>query len=228
MSRSSRLLDLIQLLRRHRRPVTAANLANELGVSERTLYRDIATLAAQGVPVQGEAGLGYVLQPGFLLPPLMFGDDEIDALALGLRWVASRGDGPLGRAAAHALAKITAVLPAGAHGAISNAGLLAGPGGNTALTDLSVLRCAIRKERKLDIVYADAQGRRTERKVWPVAIGFFDQVQVLAAWCEMRQGFRHFRTDRISYAELSDVRYPRHRCALLAEWRAQEGVPEQL
>lgn len=228
MSRSARLLDLIQLLRRYRRPVTAATLAGELGISERTLYRDIATLGAQGVPIQGEAGLGYVLQPGYLLPPLMFGNDEIEALVLGLRWVASHGDGPLGIAATDALAKITAVLPAGTREAISHTGLLAGPGRDANLADLSTLRRAIREERKLDIIYADAEGKRTERKIWPVAIGFFDRVRVLAAWCELRNGFRHFRTDRINHVEVLDARHPRRRRVLLAEWRAQEGVREQL
>lgn len=230
MPRSARLLSLIQLLRRYRRPVTAATLAGELGVSERTIYRDVATLAAQGAPIAGEAGLGYVLRPGFLLPPLMFGDDEAEAVVLGLRWVASRGDGPLGTAAADALAKIASVLPDHVREAAFASGLLAGPGEAVppGTADLSLLRRAIRLERKLRITYADTQGQRTERTVWPVALGFFDQVRVVVAWCEMRQDFRHFRADRITHAEPLAERYARRRRVLLAEWRAREGVPEQL
>lgn len=227
MSRSARLLTLIQLLRRRRHPVTAAVLAVELGMSERTVYRDVATLAAQGVPVEGEAGLGYVLRPGFLLPPLMFGDDEIEALVLGLRWVAGRGDGPLGAAAADALAKIAAVLPAGAREAMLDAGLLAGAAPPPEAADLSILRRAIRTERKLWIAYADARGLRTERTVWPFALGFFERLHVLAAWCELRQGFRHFRVDRIARVEAVGGRYPGRRRVLLAQWRAQEGIPER-
>src|SRR5438128_6875775 len=111
MSRSQRLLDLIQVLRRHRRPVTGAVLAEDVGVSLRTLYRDIETLKAQGARIDGEAGVGYVLRPGFMLPPLMFSEDEIEAIVLGSRWVADRTDAPLGNAARTALAKIAAVLP---------------------------------------------------------------------------------------------------------------------
>ena len=111
MSRAERLLELMQCLRRHRYPVGGAALASELGISVRTLYRDIAALQAQGARIDGEPGVGYVLRPGFMLPPLMFSEDEIEALVLGSRWVADRADDPLGRAARNALAKIAAVLP---------------------------------------------------------------------------------------------------------------------
>ena len=111
MSRAQRLLSLIQILRRHRFAVTGANLAEELGISLRTLYRDIATLQEQGVSIEGEPGMGYVLRPGFMLPPLMFSEEEIEALVLGARWVADRGDERLGAAAQNAVSKITAVLP---------------------------------------------------------------------------------------------------------------------
>jgi predicted DNA-binding transcriptional regulator YafY len=110
-SRSERLLALIQALRRHRRPVTARQLATELSVSVRTIYRDIETLVAQGASIAGEAGVGFVMRPGFMLPPLMFRDDEVEALMLGSRWVAQLPDAPLARAAADAVAKIMAVLP---------------------------------------------------------------------------------------------------------------------
>ena len=127
MSRSERLLDLIQALRRHRRPVSGKALADELGVSIRTLYRDIATLQGQGAGIEGEPGLGYVLKPGFFLPPLMFGADEVDAVILGLRFVSQRGDDELARAAANVLAKIAAVLPPELEDSAATSGLLAGP-----------------------------------------------------------------------------------------------------
>lgn len=230
MSRSARLLGLLQALRRRRRPVTASSLAAELGVSERTVYRDIATLVGQGAAIDGEAGLGYVLRPGFLLPPLMFGDDEIEALVLGLRWVADRGDGDLGAAAADALAKISAVLPADLRDRTEDMGLVVGPGAAVAAgaADLASLRRAIRAERKLRITYADATGRHSARTIWPFALAFFDRVRVVAAWCETRRDFRHFRTDRIAAAEVMGERYPRRRRALISEWRKRESISEQI
>lgn len=224
MSRSARLLDLIQVLRRHRRPVAAARLADELGVSLRTIYRDIETLAAQGAPVEGEAGLGYILRRGFVLPPLMFGEDEVDALILGLRLVAERGDPGLERAAADALAKITAVLPDEMEDVALTSGLLAGPGRSPAPACLAGIRQALRAEHKMRLRYTDKKGAATDRVVWPVALGFFDAAEVLAAWCETRQGFRHFRLDRIAAVEPSVQRYPKRRRILLAEWRLLEGI----
>ncbi|HEV2675089.1 MAG TPA: YafY family protein [Aliidongia sp.] len=226
MSRSERLLDLLQVLRRHRLPVSGLVLAREQGVSIRTLYRDIATLQAQGADIQGEPGVGYVLQPGFMLPPLMFSEDEIEALVLGSRWVAERADDPLGAAARNALAKIAAVLPPDLRDALDTSALLVGPGAPIVAhtIDLAVIRKAIRSERKLTIAYQDKGGDASRRTIWPFALGFFDRVRVIVAWCELRQGFRHFRTDRISDLVASDVRYPRRRQALLKEWREAEGI----
>ncbi|MDK9698286.1 MAG: YafY family transcriptional regulator [Siculibacillus sp.] len=228
MSRAARLIDLVQILRRHRRPVVAAMLAEELGVSPRTLYRDVATLRAQGAPIDGEAGVGYVLKPGFLLPPLMFGDEEIEALALGARFVAEHGDPRLARAARDAVARIEAVLPADLRERLDDAGLWIGPSKERPPepVDTGLLRRAIREEKKLDLAYADAGGRTTDRTVWPIALAFFERVRILVAWCELRQGFRHFRLDRIGDAQLADVRYPRRRRALVANWRAAQGITE--
>ncbi len=229
MSRAERLLALIQILRRHRRPVSGAALAEELGISLRTLYRDIQTLIAQGAHIDGEAGVGYVLRPGFMLPPLMFSEDEIEALVLGSRWVAERGDGPLSKAAQNALAKIAAVLPEDLREEIDASGLLVGPGAPLAAGDLELatIREAIRKEKKLRIAYVADKGEKTRRTVWPFALGFFDRYRVVAAWCELRQGYRHFRTDRIAALTLTEKRYPRRRQALLKEWRAVEGIPQR-
>ena len=229
MSRSQRLLDLIQVLRRHRRPVAGSTLADEVGVSLRTLYRDIETLKAQGAHIDGEAGVGYVLRPGFMLPPLMFSEEEIEALVLGTRWVKERADGPLGIAARNALAKIGAVLPDDLRDSLDASNLLIGPGEPIAAGDVELpsIREAIRSERKLKIAYADGKGSSTKRTIWPFALAFFDRVRVVVAWCELRDGYRHFRTDRISALKPTAKRYPRRRAALLKEWRALEGVPEQ-
>jgi len=229
MSRAQRLLDLIQVLRRHRRAVSGAVLAEELGISLRTLYRDIETLKAQGAHIDGEAGIGYVLRPGFMLPPLMFSEEEIEALVLGSRWVSERADGMLGKAARNVLAKIGAVLPDDLKYGIDASGLLIGPGEPIAVGDdeLATIRQAIRSERKLRLAYADERGNATERTVWPVALAFFDRVRVIVAWCELRDGYRHFRCDRITTLEPVPERYPRRRAALLKEWRILRGVPEQ-
>ncbi|MBK3733895.1 HTH domain-containing protein [Azospirillum brasilense] len=227
MSRAERLIDLIQCLRRHRRPVSGHVLADELGVSLRTIYRDIATLQAQGARIDGEPGVGYLLQPGFLLPPLMFAEEEIEALALGIRWVADRADGALGAAAQNALAKIAAVLPPDLRDRMDASALLVGPGepivGDG--VDLAVVRRAIRGERKLSIAYRDRDGAASERVVWPFALGFFDRLRVLVAWCELRGAIRHFRADRIVSVTALEARYPRRRQALLKEWREAEGIP---
>ena len=229
MSRAQRLLDLIQLLRRHRRAVAGAVLAEELGVSLRTLYRDIETLKAQGAHIEGEAGVGYVLRSGFMLPPLMFSEEEIEALVLGSRWVSQRADGPLGLAAKTMLAKVGAVLPRDLKAGIEASGLLIGPGEVIAAggPDLAAIRQAIRSERRMRIAYADEAGAVTRRTIWPFVLAFYDRVRVVAAWCEMRQGYRHFRTDRISVLEVTPARYPRRRAALLKEWRALRDIPEQ-
>ncbi|NDY93798.1 helix-turn-helix transcriptional regulator [Ideonella livida] len=234
MSRAARLLSLIELLRQHRRPVSGAHLAQTLGISLRTLYRDIASLQAQGAAIDGAPGFGYVLQPGFMLPPLMFTAEEIEALVLGSRWVASHADPRLGGAARQALAKIAAVLPAEARQLLESAALLVGPPvaaaapGEPSAGDagLATLRLAIRAEHRLTLRYRDVKGQETERSVWPIALGFFDRTRVLVAWCELRQALRHFRTDRITALSPSQQRYPRRRQVLLREWREAEGIAE--
>ena len=223
MSRAERLLDLIQVLRRHRLPVSGETLARELGISLRTLYRDIETLKGQGAHIDGEAGVGYVLRPGFMLPPLMFSEEELEALVLGSHWVARRADAPLGNAARNALAKIGAVLPDDLKESFDSGNLLVGPMPTVAAGDseLPRIRAAIRGERMLDIAYADEKGRTTERTVWPFALAFFERARVMLAWCELRRGYRSFRTDRIAKLKTTNKRYPRRRQALLKEWRAE-------
>ncbi|MDR1988751.1 MAG: YafY family transcriptional regulator [Acidobacteriaceae bacterium] len=227
MSRSERLLELMQCLRRHRRPVTSTALAAELRISLRTLYRDMASLRAQGAHIEGEPGIGYVLRPGFLLPPLMFSAQELEALMLGARWVSQRTDQELAHDAQNALAKIAAVLPDSLRPSLDDQALLIGP--SHAVPDghahMPMLRKSIRQQRKLSIRYRDLKGNESERTIWPFALGFFDRVRMLAAWCERRKALRHFRVDRIIALNVQDERYPVTRQTLLRQWREQEGIP---
>lgn len=229
MARAQRLLGLLQLLRSHRYPVAGQHLADTLGISLRTLYRDIATLQAQGADIEGEPGLGYVLKPGFMLPPLMLTREEIEALVLGIRWVARKTDDSLAGAAADALAKITHVLPDDLRDHLAATHLLIGPSppSKPARVDVTRIRGAIRNEEVLHLLYSDERGNGTERDIWPFALGFFEQVRVVIAWCELRRGFRHFRVDRIEALAGTGRRYPRRRQALLKEWRQENKIPEQ-
>jgi predicted DNA-binding transcriptional regulator YafY len=229
LSRAERLLQLMQALRRHHFPVSGQEIASELHISLRTFYRDVASLRSQGAHIEGEPGLGYVLRPGFILPPLMFSEEEIEALVLGARWVASRADKPLGIAARNVIAKIAAVLPADLRHELDTSALLVGPGEPLAASDLqlTLIRQAIRGERKLDIRYKNLQEKDSARTIWPFALGFFDQVRMVVAWCELRQEIRHFRIDRITHLEKTDTRYPKRRQVLLSEWRLAQGIPAQ-
>lgn len=224
MRRAERLLKLIQILRRHRRPVTGETMARELEVSLRTVYRDIASLIADQVPIRGEAGVGYVLGEGFDLPPLMFTPDELEAVMLGLRWVARRGDTDLSRAAQDTVAKIGTVLPERLKPFLYDAALLAPP--RTGLmadrVDVGQLRSAIREGRKVRITYRTEDGRETERVIWPIAVAYFDAQRLIAAWCELRNDFRAFRTDRMLAMTVGDEKYPVRRKTLLRQWQDQE------
>ncbi|NOK33252.1 YafY family transcriptional regulator [Corallococcus exercitus] len=222
MPRASRLLELMQILRRRRAPVSGQELSKALGISIRTLYRDIALLQEQGAEIQGEPGLGYVLRPGFTLPPMMFSVDEIEAVVLGARWVATRGDPRLRAAAEDVVAKIRAVLPTAMRDQVDDVMLTVPVMEAPATVDLSVIREAIRTECKVTLTYRDEAGAGTRRTVWPFLIGFFDRVMVLAAWCELRADFRAFRIDRIASVEPSDARYPGRRNTLVEEWRRRQ------
>ncbi len=225
MSRAERLILLIEEFRRRRCPVPGPDLARVIGVSIRTLYRDIASLRALGADVQGEPGLGYVLRAGFLLPPVMFTAEEVDALILGARWVAGRADQPLGEAAQKAMARLTAVLPADLSDRIAAKTLLVGPGGDLPpdRIDMAAVRQAIHRERKLRILYADGTGAKTERTLWPILVSYFDGGRLLSAWCELRGDIRHFRTDRILSLTVLPDRYPSRRHALIKLWREAEA-----
>ncbi|MCA3597940.1 MAG: YafY family transcriptional regulator [Methylobacterium sp.] len=220
MARADRLIQLTQALRRHRRPVTAAMLAEETGVSERTIYRDIISLQVSGVPVRGEAGIGYVLESGFDLPPLMFTPEECEALMLGLRFVRDRSDAGLQRVIDDTRAKIEAILPPALKESFNTAPLFAPVyrPREVSRIDESLLRRALREWRKIRIRYRDGKEEETIRVVWPVALGYFETTRGLSAWCEMRQGFRHFRTDRIEELTSLDEKIPRRRTLLMRDW----------
>jgi len=228
MTRTGRLFQLMDALRGKRRPVTAAQLAEQLGVSERTIYRDIQTLAQLGAPVDGSAGVGYLLRSGFFLPPLMFDADELEALVLGARWVRHQGDAALSEAAERALAKIATATPRDLrdHMAETSLWVPAGPQAASPEPFVQPAREAIRRQCKLRIAYRDEKDAASERVVWPFALAYFQERRVMAAWCELRDAIRHFRIDRIVNAELGGERYPTPRHALLKTWRALYDIPD--
>ncbi|MDI1430424.1 helix-turn-helix transcriptional regulator [Polyangium sorediatum] len=221
MDRTERLFAVMDALRRHRRPVTAAELAAEQGVSVRTMYRDVQTLIGLGAPIEGEAGVGYVLRPGFFLPPLMFSLEELEALVLGARWVGAQVDEGLAGAAKNALAKIATVSPRELRDHMADVGLwpvvLHGAGA-APVPVLSLVRQAMRKERALALRYEDASERTTEREIWPVQIAYYEGKQIVAAWCCLRASFRHFRTDRIVSLALTEKPYGEPRRTLVQAW----------
>jgi predicted DNA-binding transcriptional regulator YafY len=223
MDKTERLFAVMDALRRHRRPVTAAFLAEEQGVSVRTLYRDIQTLIGLGAPIEGEAGIGYMLKPGFFLPPLMFTPEELEALVLGARWVGAQPDDGLGAAAHNALAKIATASPDDLRDRINDTGLwpVAVWSRTQPMPILGDVRRAMRTEKALDIAYADEDGRPSERRIWPVQMAYYEGKQVIAAWCCLRSAFRNFRTDRIQSLALTDERYGKRRAVLEREWRDQ-------
>ena len=223
MRRADRLLRIIQLLRRHRRPVTGSRMATELEVSLRTLYRDIADLITDGVPIRGEAGVGYILGDGYDLPPLMFNPDELEAVMLGLSWVERRGDPDLQRAAADTVAKIATVLPEHLRQSFYDAPLMAAPNGRLTqdTIDVAALRLAIRNQNKVAIEYRDENGQATARVIWPIGISYFDAQRIVIAWCELRDGFRHFRADRIAHMNVSAEKYRERRQQLIVKWKAE-------
>jgi predicted DNA-binding transcriptional regulator YafY len=223
MRRSDRLFDIIQRLRTARRPMTAAALAEELEVTVRTVYRDIATLQARRVPIEGAAGIGYVLRRGFDLPPLMFTLEEVEAIVVGARMLSRTGDASLQDAAESVLSKVTVVLPEALREELEAAPVYVSSSGAPTpdSVDLSVVRQAIRDERKLHIVYTDEKGTHTERTIWPIAVAYYMQATLVGAWCELRQDYRHFRADRIASLAVLDERYPSDNGRLMAEWLAQ-------
>src|SRR6185312_13458477 len=223
MRPADRLFRIIQILRRRRRPTTAQEIAEELETSLRTVYRDIAQLMAERVPIRGEAGMGYVLEGGFDMPPLMLTPDEIEAAMLGAQWVMSRADAELSRAASDLVAKIGVVIPEHLRPLLMEPALTPQTShrGPVDAIDMARVRTAIRTQGKIALVYRDERQAETRRVVWPIGVSYWDAVRLIVAWCEMRNGFRHFRTDRVVAAEFLEARYSTPRAKLRALWRRE-------
>lgn len=205
MSRADRLFQIVDQLRRHRL-LTATQLADHFEVSVRTIYRDILDLNASGVPVAGEAGVGYRLDPSYRLPPLMFSNDEVEALVIGMRMVESWGDSELGRSARSILDKVNAVLPVSGAERLKATALfsLSFGAGQRASRHLKTLRSSVNRQQKVTFGYRDERDRETTRTVRPLGLYFWGQTWTLAAYCELRAGFRNFRTDRIQHLKPSE------------------------
>jgi predicted DNA-binding transcriptional regulator YafY len=220
MRRADRLFQIIQILRRHRKPLTADAMAAELETSKRSIYRDVATLVAQRVPIRGEAGVGYVLEGGYDMPPLMLTADEIEAAVLGAQWVQVRGDKALARAAEDLIAKIAAAVPERLRPIVLEPASITAPKPLPEdRVEVAGIRAAIHGRRKLVLDYRDEQSRPTRRRVWPIAIGYLETVRMLVAWCELRRDFRHFRTDRIEGLDVLEDRFTERPAILRAKWR---------
>ncbi len=227
MSRSDRMFEIIQILRSADCPVTSHELAKTLEVAQRTVYRDIAALQAMRVPIEGEAGIGYVMRAGFDLPPLMFTSEEVEAIVVGMALLRRTGDVGLQAASSGVSAKIAEVLPDERGGDLEGRYLYASAWGADppGQADLTAVRRAIREETKLQITCKDAQERRTERTIKPLAILYYLEVVVLTAWCELRADFRHFRLDRILSCETTGDRFLGEGKKLRALWRDQHDLP---
>ena len=225
MRRADRLFQIIQILRRHRRPVTAEAIAAELETSKRTIYRDIADLMAQRAQIRGEAGVGYVLEDGFDLPPLMLTPEEVEAAVLGAQLVAQRSDPALARAAEDLIAKIGAVIPEGLRPLVLDPPTRAPRNWNKTPDglDMAKVREAIRGGRKIALTYRDEQEQETRRTVWPFAIGYYETSRLLVTWCELRGDFRSFRTDRVTDAVFLEERYPERAATLRVRWRKHQA-----
>jgi predicted DNA-binding transcriptional regulator YafY len=219
--RADRLFQIIQILRRQRVPITADCLARELETSKRTVYRDIADLMAQRIPIRGEAGTGYVLERGFDMPPLMLTPDEIEVAVLGAQWVSHRGDAALQRAAQDLIAKIAATVPERLRPLVLEPATGTPPAWDQApdTLDMTAVRAAIRAGTKIAIRYRDERDRESERVVWPVVVGYLESTRHLVAWCELRRDFRNFRTDRVISATFLKESYGERPSALRARWR---------
>ncbi|MDN5490888.1 MAG: YafY family transcriptional regulator [Acinetobacter sp.] len=228
MSRTDRLLKLMQLMRTYRMPVSAQILSQELGISLRTLYRDIQTLRDQGIEIHGESGLGYLLQSDNILPPLKFTDEELNSIILGLRWVSRHGDEKLIQASSHAIAKIKSILPSEIQNKLlDNPLMVFSPKtmNEVSAERLIIIRQAIDKEKKLVISYRDGNDESSVRTIYPLVIGFMQDVQLLAARCELRKDFRNFRLDRIIEVNvLEENFFPSHQF-WLRRWHLEQDIP---
>lgn len=226
LSRPIRMFEIIQLLRWSVRPLSGQAIADELEVSKRTIYRDIASLQSMRVPIIGEPGIGYVLRKGFDLPPLMFSADEVEAIVVGLSLIKRTGDVGLQRAAESVAAKIGEVLPDDLGTALPEKLLYTSSWSPIvkAAAQPSVFRAAIREAKIVQIDYVDVNERHTRRQLLPIGLIYYIHSIVVVAWCELRSDFRHFRLDRIVSCEVSDHDFSYRAKSLRADWKARQGV----
>ena len=216
--RSSRMFEIIQLLRSAKGPVRAQDIATQLEVTKRTIYRDIASLQGMRVPIEGEAGIGYIMRPGYNLPPINFDVEEAEAISVGLSMIARTGDKALEQAALRAVQKLSAAPT------LSETLFSSSWGATPAEIDLADVRNAIRQEIKLALHYRDAEGRVTRRTIRPIAIVYYSDVVVVAGWCEMRQDFRHFRADRMMSSDVLAADFKGQSAALRRDWAKVHGT----
>ncbi|WP_420547194.1 helix-turn-helix transcriptional regulator [Curvivirga sp.] len=210
MRRADRLFEIIQILRSKNNVITAQDLAEELEISVRTVYRDIATLQGQKIPIEGEAGVGYILREGYDLPPLMFNIEELEALQLGARIVETWGDPTIAKAATNVLSKTSAVLPAELKKHLNNY-VVAAPYTSRPVpidVDLAKIRQWIREKRRLEFSYSTEEGKPSTRVIWPLSLAFYGPVWNIVGWCELRESFRAFRPDRMSEVVFHEIHYP--------------------
>ncbi|MEM9106113.1 MAG: YafY family protein [Pseudomonadota bacterium] len=224
MTRSTRFFDIIQILRQAEAPVTAQQIADRLEVTKRTIYRDIASLQASRLPIEGEAGVGYMMRAGFDLPPLMFDPEELEAIAVGLALLGRTGDRGLQSAAERAAFKISEVVPDSAGNPVSHRVSKFNRIPKTGI-EPETLRRYIRSETELAIDYRDLSDRDTSRTIRPLALIYYIDVVLLAAWCELRQAFRHFRVDRIQRCHSTGRRFTGAGDALRTAWERQGLAP---
>jgi predicted DNA-binding transcriptional regulator YafY len=229
MRRADRLFQIIQILRGARQPLTAQAIGRELEVSIRTVYRDIADLIGQRVPIRGEAGVGYMLGADFDMPPLMLTRDEIEAAVLGAQWVSSRGDPVLAKAARDLVVKIATAVPDHLRPFVMEPATGMAPHVRTKPDGLDMARTRewIHAGRKLQIAYRDENDAVSRRRIWPIKLGYFETTRLLVAWCELRNDFRSFRTDRVVEADFLDEPHGQRVAALWSRWQAQRRAIEK-
>ncbi|WP_158972714.1 YafY family protein [Paraglaciecola sp. L3A3] len=223
MHRAERLNDIVHYLRRMHRAVTADTLAEAFEVSTRTIYRDIQNLLDSGVPINGEAGVGYVIDKSYHLPPIMFDADELEAIALGIGMVSNWTDELFAVKAQNAYKKIQATLPAPLLHELHQISTFSAPSHYKIPWEVSFtqVRECIRRKQKIQFNYLDLQDQTSQRTIWPLALISFSPVWLLAGWCELRQSFRNFRLDRITEFTVSDNRYPNEKDKNLQAYLAQ-------
>ncbi len=226
MRRADRLFDIIQALRGKTQPTTASALAQKLEVTTRTVYRDIATLQARRIPIEGEPGLGYFLRKGFDLPPLMFTMEEVEAITVGANLVHRIRDPKLQEAAESVLNKLQHTVPKELRSYLVSPRFYVSEGDTVRPDGIELLavRNAIRTCRKINITYIDEQQHRSRRTIWPIATVYYVDVTLIAAWCELREDYRHFRADRIATSKVLDERFATDSSAMMAEWMAKRSL----